>query len=76
MLLREIYSRDNLTSGELYEEFKEKMKMGYTKFYEMLNKLETIKLIDTRFDQKKRGRTRTIIKRYNSEVVLNALKDN
>jgi len=76
LLLREIYSRDNLTSGELYEEFKEKMKMGYTKFYEMLNKLETIKLIDTRFDQKKRGRTRTIIKRYNSEVVLNALKDN
>jgi len=75
MVLEMIYSNKDMTSGELYAMLKRKTKIGYTKFYEMLNKLESIKLIDTKFDQKKRGRTRSIIKRYNPEILLNALKE-
>lgn len=73
--LEMIYSNRDMTSGELYTMLKEKVKTGYTKFYEMLNKLESIKLIDTRFEQKKRGRTRLIVKRYDPEILLNALKE-
>ncbi|HID42441.1 MAG TPA: ORC1-type DNA replication protein [Archaeoglobaceae archaeon] len=75
VLLELIYSNEDMTSGELYNIMKEKVKAGYTKFYEMLNKLESIKLIDTRFDKRKRGRTRSVIRRYDPEVLLNALKE-
>jgi cell division control protein 6 len=75
LLLEQIYSTKEITSGELFKEFGEKLKIGYTKFYEMLTKLESIKLIDTRFDRKKRGRTRVILKRYDAEMVLNALRE-
>ncbi|AEA47389.1 ORC1-type DNA replication protein [Archaeoglobus veneficus] len=74
VLLGLIYSSDELTTGELYRRFKEMTAVGYTKFYEMLSKLESIRLIDTRFEQRG-GRTRAIIKRYEPALVLDALEE-
>jgi len=38
-------------------------------------KLENLKLIDTKYDSGKRGRTRLIIKRYEPKLILDALKE-
>jgi len=73
-LLKLIYSNDELTTGELYRKFKELTGIGYTKYYEMLSKLESIRLIDTRFEQRG-GRTRVVVKRYEPQLVLEALKE-
>ncbi len=72
-LLRLAYSSDEMTTGELYRQFREISGVGYTKFYEILSKLENIRLIDTRFEQRG-GRTRIIEKRYDPSLVLDALK--
>lgn len=66
---------DEMKSGPLYELFKGKTGQSYTKFYRILDKLESIRLIDTKFTGKgKRGRTRNIILRYEGEEILDALK--
>ncbi len=52
-------------SGELYEKFHSKTALGYTRFYEMLNKLGSVKLIDADFTGKgERGRSRVVKLRY------------
>ncbi len=54
-----------VNSGELYEKFHEKTALGYTRFYEMLNKLGSVKLIDADFTGKgERGRSRVVKLRY------------
>ena len=74
-LLKLIYSSDELTTGELFKRFKRIVPVGYTKFYEMLFKLENLRLIDTKYDHRRRGKTRLILKRYDPKLVLEALKD-
>jgi cell division control protein 6 len=74
-LLRMIYSLDELTTGELYEKFVEKRSISYTKFYNLLTKLENLRTIDLVFKNLKKGRTRVIMKRFEPDVVLDALKE-
>jgi cell division control protein 6 len=74
-LLKIIYSLDELTTGELYEKFTERRSMSYTKFYNLLTKLENLRTIDLVFKSLKKGRTRVIMKRFEPEVVLDALKE-
>jgi cell division control protein 6 len=74
-LLNLIYSSNEVTTGELFKSFQSKARVGYTKFYEMLAKLESIKLIDTMFEQRRKGRTRAVFKRYDPKIVLDALKE-
>jgi len=77
VLLESIYTGKEKTSGDLFKEFGEKInkKISYTKFYDMLTKLESMKLIDTMFDKKKRGRTRIVSKRYDPKIVIEALQE-
>ena len=52
-------------SGELYEKFHLQTALGYTTFYEMLNKLGSVRLIDAGFTGKgERGRSRVVTLRY------------
>ena len=37
--------KEEMMSGELYDCFKDKTELGYTSFYEMVNRLEGLKLI-------------------------------
>ncbi len=69
-LLGLITDSPEINSGELYEKFHEKTALGYTRFYEMLNKLGSVKLIDADFTGKgERGRSRIVTLRYQPEEV-------
>jgi cell division control protein 6 len=72
VLSREESRRD---SGELYRAVREEKEISYTKFYRILEKLEALRLIDTKFTgEGKRGRTRNIIPRHPGEEVLAILE--
>ena len=52
-----IYSSlDEITTGELFKSFRRIVSIGYTKFYEMLLKLENLRLIDTKLSRKGKGK--------------------
>ena len=58
------------SSGELYRKFHSQTDLGYTRFYEMLNKLYSIKLIDADFTGRgSRGRSRIVTLRYEAGEV-------
>jgi cell division control protein 6 len=70
-LLKLIAASGKKNSGELYELFKKETGLSYTKFYRMLDKFESIRLIDTKFSEEgKRGRTRNITLRYEKDEIL------
>ena len=74
-LLKLVYLSGELTTGELYEKFKERRRLSYTKFYNLLTKLETLRTIDLVFKNLKKGRTRVVMKRFEPNVILDALKE-
>ncbi|AGK61299.1 hypothetical protein Asulf_01308 [Archaeoglobus sulfaticallidus PM70-1] len=74
--LKIIYSIDgDVSSGEIYRILKAEVNMGYTRFYEIINKLERLRLIDVVMGKKGRGRTRYILRKYDRELMLKALTE-
>ncbi len=74
--LKIIYSIEgDVNSGDIYRILKAEVNMGYTRFYEIINKLERLRLIDVVMGKKGRGRTRYIIRRYDRELMLKALME-
>lgn len=70
-LLKIVADSDEKETGALYGVFKDKTGMSYSKFYRILEKLEAIRLIDTKFSGKgKRGRTRDVFLRYEKDEIL------
>ena len=70
-LLKLIAKTEKKNSGELYDLFKKETGLSYTKFYRMLDKFESIRIIDTKFSEEgKRGRTRNVILRYEKDEIL------
>lgn len=70
ILLGLIADSPQSNSGDLYERFHSKTSLGYTRFYELLNKLGSIKLIDADFTGKgARGRSRVVSMRFKPEEV-------
>ncbi len=68
-------SKEAVKAGDLYKEFHAKTKLGYTIFYEMINKLDALRIIDAESASKgERGQTRKITLRYEPEEVLELLK--
>lgn len=62
---------DSINAGPLYKKFKEETGLGYTRFHEMLNKLDAIRLVNTDYTGKgTRGRSRVISLRYEAEEIL------
>jgi len=59
--------------GELYERIRDELKLGYTRYYEVLAKLETMRLIDISY-RSGRGRSRAIALRYEPGQILDRLK--
>lgn len=68
-LLRLISDNEGLyTSGELYEVFKEKSDSSYASFNRSVDKLEFVRLIDTKYTGKGvKGKSREIILRFNPD---------
>lgn len=58
-----------MNAGEVYTRAKEGMKLGYTRFYEIVKKLDAMRLINLDYRQG-RGRTRVITLRYEPQRVL------
>ena len=69
IILRLIADKEGLyTAGELSELFKEKTGLSYASFNRALDKLEFVRLIDTKYTGKGvRGKTREIILRFNPD---------
>ncbi|MGF7118566.1 ORC1-type DNA replication protein [Methanobacterium oryzae] len=63
-------SNEDLTAGDLYEEFSKKTRSSYASFNRILNKLEFLRLIDTKFTGKGiKGNSRIIILRFDPEEI-------
>lgn len=72
-LARASAERDEITSGELFDEIHEELGLRYTRYYEIVTKLEAMRLVDITF-RPGRGRTRTVNLRYEPERILERLK--
>jgi cell division control protein 6 len=73
-LIEVIANNDGDRAGEIYEAFREATDLGYTRYSEVLNKLDELGLVETAYaDIEGRGRTRSISLSYESEAVLERL---
>ena len=60
-----------ISSGELYKVFSAATNLGYTRYYELLNKLEIAQLVRMNFSGPgQRGRTRRITLSYDGDEIL------
>ena len=74
ILLQLISDNPNIITGELYKKFHAKTKLGYTRYYETLGKLSSLKLVGANFTGKGiRGRSRIVSLRYNAEEIKKRL---
>jgi cell division control protein 6 len=62
-----------ITSREFYDQIRELLPLGYTRFYEIVTKFETMRLVDIHY-RTGRGRSRAIVLRYDPESILERLK--
>jgi len=63
-------SDTDLTAGDLFEDFSRKTRSSYASFNRILNKLEFLRLIDTKFTGKGiKGNSRVIILRFEPEEI-------
>ncbi len=62
--------KEEMMSGELYECFKEQTDLGYTSFYEMVNRLEGLKIVSLNTTGKgTRGQSRLVSLMYDPKEV-------
>lgn len=63
---------NEMNAGEVYKHAKQEAKLGYTRFHEIVKKLDAIRLINLDY-REGRGRTRVITLRYEPQRVLELL---
>jgi cell division control protein 6 len=75
-ILRSIAERSTkeheMNAGDVYKSFKESVPIGYTRFYEIVKKLDAMRLVNLQYREGK-GRTRIITLRYDPARVLEYL---
>lgn len=64
---------NEMTMGEAHKSIQEKSKIGYTRFYEIIQKLDAVRIIDLHY-RDGRGRTRLVTFRYDPKTVLQYLQ--
>jgi cell division control protein 6 len=75
ILLKLIVEDKETGAGVLYKKFQDATGLGYTRFHEMLSKLDKLRLIKTTYTSNgRRGRSRTISSLYNQDDILSVLK--
>ncbi len=72
--IAEISVQENgeMAAGEVYRSAKESMKIGYTRFYEIIKKFDAMHLVNLHY-RPGRGRTRIITLRYDPNRVIELL---
>jgi cell division control protein 6 len=65
---------DGERAGDVYEAFHERTDLGYTRYSEIINKLDQLGIIDADYtDVEGRGRSRELSLNYDAEAVLDRL---
>ncbi|PSP97384.1 cell division control protein 6 [Halobacteriales archaeon QS_1_68_44] len=65
---------DGERAGDVYEAFDERTDLGYTRYSEIINKLDQLGLIDAEYtDVEGRGRSRALSLSYDAEAILERL---
>jgi len=73
-LIRVLADHDGEQAGDVYEAFNEATELGYTRYSEIVNKLEKLGLIDTEYTSVEgRGRSRALSLSYDADAVLDRL---
>jgi cell division control protein 6 len=74
-LLRVIAEHQGEQAGDVYEAFHEETDLGYTRYSEIINKLEQLGVVETEYaDVDGRGRSRELELAYDAEAVLDRLE--
>ncbi|MFA5253680.1 MAG: ORC1-type DNA replication protein [Methanoregula sp.] len=71
-LARASTSDGGMNAGEVYKTIKETVPVGYTRFYEIIKKMDAMRLVNLQYREGK-GRTRVITLRYEPAKVLGYL---
>ncbi|MEF8813720.1 MAG: ORC1-type DNA replication protein [Halovenus sp.] len=73
-LVEVIAQQDGEQAGDIYETFHDRTDLGYTRYSEIINKLDQLDIIDTAYtDVDGRGRSRELSLNYDAEAVLDRL---
>ncbi len=73
-LVRVLADHDGEQAGDVYEAFSEATELGYTRYSEIINKLEQLGLIETEYTSVEgRGRSRALSLSYDAGAVLDRL---
>ncbi|GAB7019250.1 ORC1-type DNA replication protein [Halostagnicola sp. A-GB9-2] len=74
-LLEVIATNDGEQAGDVYEAFREETELGYTRYSEIVNKLDQLGLIEADYAEiDGRGRSRSLTLAYEKEAVLDRLE--
>jgi len=73
-LVRVVADHDGERAGDVYEAFREETGLGYTRYSELVNKLDQLGVLDAEYaDVDGRGRSRSLSLAYDSGAVLDRL---
>ena len=74
-LVRVLAANDGERAGTVYEAFHEETELGYTRYSEIINKLDQLGVIDAEYaDVEGRGRSRELSLAYDADAVLERLE--
>ena len=74
-LVRVLAANDGERAGPVYEAFHEETDLGYTRYSEIINKLDQLGVIDAEYaDVEGRGRSRELSLAYDADAVLDRLE--
>jgi cell division control protein 6 len=75
-LVRVLADHDGKRAGDVFDVFTEETDLGYTRYSEIINKLEQLGLIDAEYSSVEgRGRSRTLSLSYDADAVLDRLEE-
>jgi len=73
-LLEVIAAHDGKRAGEIFDAFNDQTGLGYTRYSEIINKLDQLDIIDASYaDVEGRGRSRELTLNYDADAVLERL---
>ena len=73
-LVEVIADHDGKRAGDIYDAFNDRTDLGYTRYSEIINKLDQLGVIDATYtDIEGRGRSRELTLNYDAEAVLDRL---
>jgi len=74
-LVRVLASNDGEQAGAVYEAFHEETDLGYTRYTEIVNKLDQLGVVDAEYaDIDGRGRSRSLTLAYDADAILDRLE--